>query len=212
MYYHCLPLKYVTYGTIVPHDDPGIANRPAYEWLGTYCGYCPQIWLSRAAIDITGYRSEARKASISGSAKRAERDSILFGFNQVAGFPVESEFWWRGVLNTALTPLDLPMTPPDVDAGLASYLDWLLADDLVENAGVLGVGAHRWSHAWQQKRPNLTAFLKQKVFIESDQLVVPSLNLKSAQRVFCRNERQKKDLRRMGFIEDRIEIRNMPRR
>jgi len=40
---------------------------------------------------------------------------------------------------------------------------------------------------------------------------VPSLNLKTAKRIICRNERQKKALRKKGFIEDRIEIRNMPR-
>jgi hypothetical protein len=49
------------------------------------------------------------------------------------------------------------------------------------------------------------------VFVERDQFVVPSLNLKTARRILCRNERQKKALRRMGFIEDRIEVRNMPR-
>jgi hypothetical protein len=212
VYYHCLPLKYVTYGTIMPHDDPSIGNRPAYEWLGTYCGYCPQIWLSRANIDMTGYRNEARKGSVSGSFQRAERDSILFGFSQIAGFPVEPEFWWRGVLNTALLPVDPPMTPREVDAGLVHHLDMVLADELAENAGVLGQEAHRWSHAWQQERPNLTAFLQKQVFIENAQFVVPSLNLKTAQRVLCRNERQKKVLRGMGFIEDRIEIRNMPRR
>jgi len=212
MYYHCLPLKYVTHGTILPHDDPGIDNRPAYEWLGTHCGYCPQIWLSRANIDMTGYRNDARNAPISGSARRAEKDSILFGFSQISGFPAEPEFWWWGVLNTALAVTDPPMTPRDVDAGLVEYLDMSLAYDLAENAGVLDQRAHRWSIAWQHERPNLAVFLKKQVFIERDQFVVPSLNLKTAHRVFCRNERQKKVLRRMGFIEDRIEIRNMPRR
>jgi len=40
---------------------------------------------------------------------------------------------------------------------------------------------------------------------------VPSTNLKTAKRIICRNERQKKALRKKGFSEDRIEVRNMPR-
>jgi len=41
--------------------------------------------------------------------------------------------------------------------------------------------------------------------------VVPSLNLKTARHILCRNERQKKALRQVGFIEDRIEVRKVPR-
>ena len=55
------------------------------------------------------------------------------------------------------------------------------------------------------------AFLKDYVFVDRDQVVVPSLNLKPAKVVICRDERQKKALRRMGFIEDRITIRNTRR-
>lgn len=212
MYYHCLPLKHVEYGMILPHDDPGIPNRPAYEWLGMYCGYCPQIWLSRANIDMTGYRAEPCKTTNGGSVQRAKRDSILFGFNHISGFPVESEFWRRFVLNTLITlPVFPASSPREVDEGLAWRLDLSLAEELEENAGVLNPETHRWEIAWQQERPHLGAFLRRQVCIESDQFVVPSLNLKSAQRVLCRNERHKKVLRRMGFIEDRIEIRNMPR-
>lgn len=70
---------------------------------------------------------------------------------------------------------------------------------------------HRWEIAWREERPDLERLLRRHVFVERDQVVVPSLNLKAAGRILCRNERQKKQLRRMGFIEDRIEIRAMPR-
>ncbi len=43
----------------------------------------------------------------------------------------------------------------------------------------------------------------------NDQVVVPKLNLKSAKEIWVRNDRQKKKLRRMGFIEDRIKVRRI---
>ena len=51
-------------------------------------------------------------------------------------------------------------------------------------------------------------FLNRYLFVENDQVVVPSLNLKAAKQVFCRNEKQVKVLRHMGFINDRIKILN----
>jgi hypothetical protein len=62
---------------------------------------------------------------------------------------------------------------------------------------------------WVDSGCNLDVFLKKYVFIEKDQVVVPSLNLKCAKTIICRNEKQKKALRRMGFIEDRIQIKNI---
>jgi hypothetical protein len=81
MYYHCLSLRYVEYGTILPHDDETGWNRPAYQWLGTYCGYFPQIWLSRADIGMTGYRSALRPRINRGRQRRVLKDQVLFGFD-----------------------------------------------------------------------------------------------------------------------------------
>ena len=209
MYYHTLPLKYVVYGTIRPHDDPANPHRAAYEWLGHHCGYCPQVWLSRGDISMTGYRYRVNPIGISGSEQRAERDSVLFGFDLVHGFPINYEFWWLFVLNAAL---NLPtVSKTEVDQWLVEKLDWWLAESTSEHGAALDPVVHRWEIAWREDRPNLTEFLRRHVFVERDQVVVTSLNLKTAKRILCRNERQKKLLRRMGFIEDRIEIRAMPR-
>ena len=54
--------------------------------------------------------------------------------------------------------------------------------------------------------------LSKHLFVKHDQVVVPSLNLKAAKLIICRNERQKKTLRRMGFIEDRLVIRGLRER
>jgi hypothetical protein len=208
VYYHTLPLKYVVYGTILPHDDPSNQFRSAYEWLGHHCGYCPQIWLSRGDISMTGYRSWVGSVGISGSDQRAERDSVLFGFDLIHGFPVDYDFWGFHVLNTALNS---PPGKDEIDRWLVDKLDWWLAESTAEHGPALDPVEHRWELAWRQERPNLAEFLRRHVFVERDQVVVPSLNLKTAKRILCRNERQKKQLRRMGFIEDRMEIRAMPR-
>jgi hypothetical protein len=125
VYYHTLPLKYVVYGTILPHDDPSNQFRSAYEWLGHHCGYCPQIWLSRGDISMTGYRYRVGSVGISGSDQRAERDSVLFGFDLIHGFPIDYEFWWFHVLNTALNS---PPGKDEIDRWLVDRLDWWLAD------------------------------------------------------------------------------------
>jgi hypothetical protein len=54
--------------------------------------------------------------------------------------------------------------------------------------------------------------LSKHLFVKYDQVVVPNLNLKAAKLVICRNEYQKKALRRMGFIEDRLVIRGLKTR
>ena len=58
MYYHCHPIKYVEYGKVKPplEDTYEDYELRMYEWLGKYCGYSPQIWLSRSRSNITGYR------------------------------------------------------------------------------------------------------------------------------------------------------------
>lgn len=209
MYYHCLSLRYVEYGTVLPHDDPTGWNRPAYAWLGRHCGYFPQIWLSRADIDMTGYRTSLSARINRGRLRRTKKDSILFGFDQIHGFPIEHEFWSLYVLNAGLR-VD-PNRPEDIDKELLVSLEWSLRDAMAERGENLDPEFDRWDILWKQVRPDLAEFLRTHVFIECGQYVVPSLNLKTAKRIICRNERQKKALREKGFIEDRIEIRNMPR-
>ena len=48
-----------------------------------------------------------------------------------------------------------------------------------------------WNEDWEKSR-DLNDYLHQYVFVERDQVVVPSLNLKAAKKVICRNEQQKK--------------------
>ena len=182
----------MTYGRVEPppsaDDDPfGLA----YEWLGQYCGFHPQIWLSRSRSAITGFRRRS-------TGNRRRDDLILFGFDSIQGFPVAYDFW-EELLSALLNASDLDDANRAVEATLrrrASLEEW--RDDPIARTWRAGAGV----------RP----LLDRHLFVELDQVVLPALNLKAASEIVCRNERHKSALRRMGFIEDRIRIRNVHRR
>jgi hypothetical protein len=190
MYYHSRELRHVVYGKIGPAPDEAIDVdfAVAYRWLGRHCGYAPQVWLSRSRSALTGFRFEA-------SQQTGRFESILFGFESIQGFPVDHDVW-----NDLLTPL---CNAADEDAGeraIVESLEQSASDpdpEICDDPAVV---------TWRETR-DLGAVLSKHLFVENDQVVVPSLNLKAAKKVVCTNERQKKALRRMGFIEDRIVIR-----
>jgi len=62
---------------------------------------------------------------------------------------------------------------------------------------------------WNDCDQDFEKFLHKYLFAEVDQVVLPSLNLKAAKKIICRNEKQKKKLLKMGFIEDRVQIKNI---
>jgi len=205
MYYHCRPLRHAEHGKVFPYDDPDGWLFPAYRWLGRYCGYCPQVWLSRGDIGMTGYTNRP----MGKAPKREEKDAILFGFDVVRGFPIDHTFWCGCLLNTAV---NMPAAGvADVSRRVAANLDEDVRELMEDDRQGFESGKYPLWDAWARWRPDFDAFLKAYVFVERDQVVVPSLNLKAAKKVVCRDERQRKALRRMGFIEDRIEIRNLPR-
>jgi len=205
MYYHCRPLKYVEYGKVEPPPVDSIDwMLPLYRWLGHYCGYCPQVWLSRSCSSITGYRDNRRlKKSKFVISKRSEtkisQDSVLFGFDIIKGFPVSYRHW-EMVLNALINE--------DVfekqDKAIEKMFNSMVQDCKEEHEEPDGEIAD-----WISSGCNLETYLKQYLFQEVDQVVVPSLNLKSAKKIICHNEKQKKKLLKMGFIEDRILIKNI---
>lgn len=189
MFYHARPLKHVLYGKVGPPpvEELDFGFDVAYEWLGQYCGYWPQVWLARSHSVITGFRSAGKK-------NRAF-ETILFGFDYIKGFPVAYDLWcW--LLNSLINSDDLLAANAAVRRDFQEMsADPELADDPV-------------SRTWLHCR-DLNVVLRQHLFVEHDQVVVPSLNLKTAKHIICRTEKQKKSLRKMGFIEDRIEIKNV---
>jgi hypothetical protein len=184
MYYHHRELAYVRYGKVGPPPvdtlDPEFAR--AYKWLGQYCGFFPQVWLSRSKSWITGRGSRA--------------DGLLFGFESIQGFPVAFDFWCKLLPHL--------MNSDSVDLANTAFqksLEWQASDPRYCMEPV--------SVTWRETR-NIRDVLSKHLFVKHDQVVVPNLNLKAAKVIICRNENQKRALRRMGFIEDRVVI-NRPR-
>lgn len=173
----------MTYGKVTPQKTEDEHFSRAYRWLGQYCGFAPQIWLSRSTSNITGFNT------------RPDLDLILFGFENIKGFPIDYTFWCE-----ILNPL---INSPSVD-----YANEALKSEFENWASSYEDGdeSDRVNEVWQKTR-DVDEVLQQCLFLENDQVVVPSLNLKTAKVIFCRTDRQKKVLRKMGFIEDRIKVR-----
>jgi hypothetical protein len=209
MYYHCRPIQYVKHGKVYPYEDPESWLLPAYRWLGHYCGYCPQIWLSRGDISMTCYRRRVTgKKTLRGwvADRRESMDLILFGYDTIKGFPIDYFCWCGFILGTVIARPNASVD--EINARWAKFLIDAVRGMEQENDPTSEAARCAYLQAWSKYR-DIDAFLKNHVFVERGQVVTPSLNLKAAKIVICRDERPKKALRRMGFIEDRIQIRNM---
>lgn len=168
--------------------------HPAYRWLSHYCGYFPQVWLARSHSRFTGFRGRPRK----------KRDRlVLFGFERVQGFPVHYGNWDL-VLDSQLTN---DQSLEEMNALVEETLRWRSrCEDEEDN---FGLPIDPMVLTWRETG-DLQAVLQKHLFVEHDQVVVPALNLKAAKEIVVRSERDKKKLRRLGFIEDRIQIRRTP--
>jgi hypothetical protein len=62
------------------------------------------------------------------------------------------------------------------------------------------------AHEVWQKTQDVRKVLWKCLFVENDQVVLPSLNLATAKIVYCRTDCHKKELRKMGFYKDRIKM------
>lgn len=195
MFYHARPLKFVTYGKVGPPPIESLGGTVwdgTYRWLGEHCGYCPQVWLSRSRSLITGYRRLADRPD--------PLDLILFGFESIQGFRVDYSLW-ESLLNVLF----------NTKGGFAEQ-NQAIARHWDSQLSLWGDDLPTYLAAWDKTR-DLDHVLHKYLFVENDQVVVPSLNLKSAKEIICRNESEKKQLRQLGFIENRIQIRNTrPRR
>lgn len=208
MYYHCRPMKYVKYGKVNPPPEEEVTwLLPAYKWLSNYCGgYCPQIWLARSRSSITGHRRERRlkrsrywsKSPGLRNSIKTNKDSVLFGFNIIKGFPVSYDHW-EVIMNSLINEKVFDKQNKNIVKDLNETIEYYKEENEPLDGEIKD---------WDDSGRDLDTFLKKYVFVEKDQVVVPSLNLKSAKEIICWNEKQKKKLRKMGFIEDRIRIKN----
>lgn len=194
MYYHCRPLKYVEYGKVFPPPVETIDEYMVrcYRWVGYYCMFYPQVWLSRSNFSITGFKQKYSK----------ENDSILFGFDILPGsFPIAYDAW-EYLMNVLMNSKDNNISKINKKIN-KDFMEF--EQDSIKEKWEPDGELKRWIDCGR----NVDVYLKKHVFVEKDQVVVPSLNLKAAKKIICRNEKQRKALRHMGFIDDRIEIKNI---
>ena len=192
MYWHSRPLRFVRYGKVgpPPWEEVWDSLRPAYLWLGQHTGYAPQVWFARGSRRITGYRSEV--------------DSALFGFDILPGALGLAYDPWCEVIS-ALSGGSWEVSLAELDQEIVRSLDGVLR--FIREEGFEMNAEYR---EWEKHR-DLTRWLDRFLFVGDDQYVLPQVNLKSSKEIWVRNERQKKRLRRLGFIEDRIKIRRVPK-
>ena len=167
MFYHSRKLKYVVYGKIKGFEEKGDDFLPAYKWLEQYCGYFPQVWLSRSSSSITGMKNDSNK--------------ILFGFDYIKGFPVDYGQW------SFILPFLLGQK------GSKKILEKKVKNAYFEIAKELKADYKEFDGGYENWRDNY-------LFAETNQIVVPILNLKAAKKIICRNEMQKKELKKIGFL------------
>ena len=192
MYYHRIELKYVRYDKIYPPSETLLKSKEpemlrCYRWLSHYCNFFPQMWLSRSHFTITGFKNSYNE------------DPILFGFEYIKGFPVDYNVW-----EYIMCSLMNNEKFEDQNKEIIKF-----NNELVDDYKKDGEEPDGEVKMWVDCGKDLDLFLKKHLFVEKDQVVLPSLNLKCAKMIICRNEKQKKALRKMGFIDDRIKIKNI---
>ena len=132
---------------------------------------------------------------------KIDRDGVLFGFENIQGFPLEYNTW-----EFILMAIQNANNFETQNQKIIEFMNDM-AKDYKESDEEPDEEMQAWLDA-----SDLDSYLKKRLFIEKNQVVVPSLNLKAAKKIICRNERDKKALRKMGFIEDRIQIKNFKHR
>ena len=198
-------MKYVAYGKIGGSPKPDDWLDPAYRWLGQHCGYYPQVWLSKGSSNITGFRPWKAGSKRAMRNKRHQRD-VLFGFDTVAGFPVDYDMW-HYVISLA-EEYEKTFGRITDRASARGFERWLWLEHKKMDVEYFAECPEDRESMITLNFASIDDWLARSLFVERDQVVVPSLNLKAAKKVLCHDEKQARFLRKMGFIDDRIEIRN----
>ena len=137
--------------------------------------------------------------------KRQQRD-VLFGFDTIVGFPVDYDAWHWIIGVADWYEKEHGRIADRVSA--RRFEEWFWADHAKSDKRDAAECPEDKAWLLTYNYAFMDDWLARCLFVERDQVVVPSLNLKAAKQVFCQDERTKGELRKMGFIEDRIRVRN----
>ncbi len=114
-------------------------------------------------------------------------DKLLFGFKSINGFPIKYDEWMRlvGVL-------------VNLDTNNFRLIDEKLVEGLKEFQSLGEISLSGYA--------NLDDFLRRRVFVESEQFVVASLDLRKSSIIISHNEIQKNSLVKKGFSPSLIKV------
>lgn len=196
MFWHCRKIQHVIYDKVYPCPVEKVDSDfiKCYKFVSKYCGFYPQIWLSQCNITMTGYHREFDRGLIQQKRLKDNHKDVLFGFDIIKGFPIEYDMWCQ-LLSSLMN-----------GESVETFLNDMYKICIMETDDPEPVP----EYLLEWKRTNdVELILRKYLFTGNNQFVVPSLNLKTARRIVCRNDKVRKTLRKMGFIEDRIEVRKM---
>lgn len=168
----------------------GEVEEISYGWVRGSCkkgGYYETAykWLSQYSKFFPPIFLSSDQNKLSGYDNKSNK--VLFGFRNLNGFPVKYDEWLRivGILI-------------NLDTNNFRYIDEKLMEGLMElsKTGEIKIEPH----------VNLDSYLKSKVFVEFDQFVVGSLDLRKSSVIVCYNEIQKTALARKGFPVSQIKV------
>lgn len=142
-------------------------------------------WLSQYCGFFPPLWISSDQDKLTGYAPRCGK--VLFGFNKVRGFPVKYDMWMV-LLGTLI----------NLDTDNFRFIDERLVEGLntLEEQGEL-----TWSDC-----KTLDRFLKQRVFVDRDQFVVKSLDLRKSQLILCNDEAQRAIVSKKGFPSSRVKV------
>lgn len=203
-----MSLKHVYYGIIHPHEDPDNWLLPAYKWLSFHCGYCPQIWLARSNSSITGFKNsdvikKRRYSKVNRNEIKANTNSVLFEFQFLPKkdiFYVSYNLWC--MILSSLCNMNVESEKIDFDKEIRDHLNAVSSEVLESDLDQ----EDDYILRWKSFEGELDQYLKENLFIESDQIVVPKLDLKKSSCILCKNDNQKRQLEHMGFSSRKIKI------
>lgn len=178
MFYHCMPLNYIKYDILYANKKYSLVDNkekltsfvPAYEWMEKEVGFYP-FWVSVNDIKMTGYQNQWRKC-ISKS-----YNYLHFNEYRLKGeFPNYVLFGWR-----------------DMNGVFSCYNSWHIV--LCHENYQISMPDKRRIFKYSWKKSKWLNYAKKNAV----QMVVPSLDLRTANKIFVRNKTTKNQLELMGF-------------
>ena len=211
--YNCRNLNHVTNGIVnlPPSNATDQLFRRMYKWLGTKCGFYPQIWLS-SKIEQTGWiihyniSDEIGKQMLRDRLNFYSSSDVLFKFDSSCIkdlFPVNYEYWeifmmfqdWKERVLTDKKMLRL----------CKHHISEIDSDE--ECAADNSSFANKCRRLKELIENNAKDFLHKTIFTHKDQFVTQSLDLSKAEKIYYSCAGAKGRLLLLGFDEKILEYR-----